>query len=343
MKNKLLGVSTEPYVNIGDYIQALASAQFLPTVDGFIQRETIDEYDGDISKMIMNGWYMIHPQHWPPSKKIIPVFYAFHINAMAKKELLEDNSIAYLKRFEPIGCRDTNTANMLKEKGVQSFFSGCLTLTLGYKYKSTARENKCYIVDAYHINSKTFPHRLKIIKALVFNWKSISIIEKKKFSLSPLNKIRRLVATAGFFVDYTKYFTKETLVEAEYICQESEYYKRSFPSDEKLLKEAERLITLYSKAKLVITSRIHCALPCLGLETPVIYVENSRQGEVSACRLGGLRDLFTVFSWKNDRLVPPYKIKRKISIDNPPQNKETWKPLAQKLISSLTTIFNDDK
>ena len=39
MKYKLLAVSTEREVNIGDYIQALASAQFLPHIDGFIQRE----------------------------------------------------------------------------------------------------------------------------------------------------------------------------------------------------------------------------------------------------------------------------------------------------------------
>lgn len=339
MKYKLLGVSTEPYINIGDYIQALASAQFLPRIDGFIQREDIDEYDGDVSTMIMNGWYMIRPKHWPPSKKVIPIFYAFHINAMAKKELLEEKSIAYLKRFEPIGCRDTNTVQMLKEKGVQAFFSGCMTLTLGYKYKSVKREDKCYIVDAYHNNSKSLLHKLKIIKALVFNWKAISLIEKKKCKLSSANRIKRLINTAGFFIDYIKYFTKETLVDAEYICQESEYYKKNFPNDELLLKEAERLIILYSKAKLVITSRIHCALPCLGLETPVIYVENSKQGEVSACRLGGLRDLFTIFSWNNNELIPPYKITRKFSIQNPPKNKEQWKPLAQDLISRLTNTF----
>lgn len=41
MKYKLLAVSSEDQVNIGDYIQALASAQFLPSMDGFIQREEL--------------------------------------------------------------------------------------------------------------------------------------------------------------------------------------------------------------------------------------------------------------------------------------------------------------
>ena len=37
-------------------------------------------------------------------------------------------------------------------------------------------------------------------------------------------------------------------------------------------KIAKNLIYKYAKAKLVITSRIHCALPCLALNTPFIFV-----------------------------------------------------------------------
>lgn len=34
----------------------------------------------------------------------------------------------------------------------------------------------------------------------------------------------------------------------------------------------EKLLKQYATAKLVVTSRLHCALPCLALETPVIFV-----------------------------------------------------------------------
>lgn len=71
MKYKILAVSTVNEINIGDYIQALASSQFLPRVDGFIQREELKDYDGEECKMIMNGWYMHNPKQWPPSKKFI--------------------------------------------------------------------------------------------------------------------------------------------------------------------------------------------------------------------------------------------------------------------------------
>ena len=35
---------------------------------------------------------------------------------------------------------------------------------------------------------------------------------------------------------------------------------------------AERLLELYARARLVVTSRLHCALPCLALGTPVLFM-----------------------------------------------------------------------
>ena len=73
MKYKLLSVSKSPKlvgINIGDYIQALAAAQFYPHIDGFIDRdEDLKDYDGEPCKVIMNGWNMHNPENWPPSKK----------------------------------------------------------------------------------------------------------------------------------------------------------------------------------------------------------------------------------------------------------------------------------
>lgn len=89
MKYKLLAVSKFPNisgVNIGDYVQAIASAQFLPHMDGFIDRdEELKYYDGEPCKVIMNGWYMHLPQNWPPSNLIDPLFVAFHLNSGVKK------------------------------------------------------------------------------------------------------------------------------------------------------------------------------------------------------------------------------------------------------------------
>ena len=97
MKYKLLSVRKNNKVkaiNIGDYIQALASSQYYPHVDGFLDRdEDLNSYDEEPCKMIMNGWYMHNPQNWPPTGKIIPLFVAFHLNVLVREELTSSISV----------------------------------------------------------------------------------------------------------------------------------------------------------------------------------------------------------------------------------------------------------
>jgi len=54
---------------------------------------------------------------------------------------------------------------------------------------------------------------------------------------------------------------------------------------------AERYLKEYADARLVITSRIHCALPCLAMGVPVIFI-NAFDDPVDSCRFGGILDLF---------------------------------------------------
>ncbi|MDL2266025.1 polysaccharide pyruvyl transferase family protein, partial [Parabacteroides sp. OttesenSCG-928-G21] len=148
-KNGLLVMSTKSGINIGDYIQAVAAKQFFDSIDLFLERERLNQYEEDPVRLIMNGWFMHEPQNWPPSPAIQPIFVSFHINSIAYDRLLAKQSIDYLKQHEPIGCRDINTMELLQAKGVDAYFSACLTLTLDYKYKSEKKSKKCYFVDPY--------------------------------------------------------------------------------------------------------------------------------------------------------------------------------------------------
>lgn len=339
MKYKLLSVSTKNEVNIGDYIQALASAQFLPSIDGFIQREELKNYDGEECKVIMNGWYMHDPTQWPPSYKIRPLYVAVHFNSLAKDILLSQESVEYLKKFSPIGCRDTYTRDLLINEGLEAYFSGCMTLTLGYKYKSSEKDNKCYFVDPYFITHWNFHNILYNFIYLIFHWKAISIIARKYPEAK--KGLRKKMIITTFYKEYRKFFTEETLLNAEYICQQNYTYKENFRKDIDRLQEAERLIKKYAKARLVVTSRIHCALPCLGLETPVIYTENGNQSESSLCRMGGLRELFTILRWEGNKLKPEFDYKDKICINNTIPNKSLWKSYAHQLINKCKQFIND--
>ncbi|OQX78354.1 MAG: hypothetical protein B6D64_06830 [Bacteroidetes bacterium 4484_276] len=67
-------------------------------------------------------------------------------------------------------------------------------------------------------------------------------------------------------------------------------------SREERFAEAEKLIEMYSKAKMVITSRIHAALPCLALGTPVYFINAGYHSSLFNLndRFEGIMDLFNV-------------------------------------------------
>lgn len=329
---KLLSLGDKKVMNIGDYIQALASAQFFPHIDGFIDREKLKDYDGVNCNVIMNGWFMHDPTQWPPSVKINPLFVALHINTSVTDKLLSEEGVAYLKKFEPIGCRDTFTRDNLISKGISAYFSGCMTLTLGESYRSEIRDNTCYFVDPVVETPKSILTILKNGVSLALHYRGIKNISNKYYNDTVT--FPRLLKMAGFYRIYTRYFTPQTLIEATYINQESSRYAQAFSTDEERLEEAKRLVGLYSRAKLVVTSRIHCALPCLGLETPVVYTAKMNDSEKSACRFGGLMDLFNVLTCDSEKSSINFTIEKKIDKDNPVTNKNTWKELAHNLIKT---------
>ncbi len=71
----------------------------------------------------------------------------------------------------------------------------------------------------------------------------------------------------------------------------------------------------YTRAKLVITSRIHCALPCLAMGIPVIFV-NGFNSEVDTCRFDGIINLFNrVDVDKNGNCTNNFNFKGLITAD----------------------------
>lgn len=349
MNYKLLAVSKfagNQSVNIGDYVQALASSQFIPQLDGFIDRdEELKDYDGDPCKVIMNGWYMHSPQNWPPSKLIDPLFVSFHLNSTVKEELLSSSSIAYLKEHQPIGCRDFRTRDLLLDQGVDAYFSGCLTLTLGEKYRSSKKGNTSYIVDP-HINGEMkLDNIIKAIFTIIFNPIDIlKLYRNKQLSLyNGRNFIRKLIKTAVYYREYSRIFSRKVIMESTYVNQENDFYRTHFQNELERLEEAERLIRLYAEASLVITSRIHCALPSLGLETPVIYLEKGQDNEESRCRLDGLRDLFNVVKVDNGILVPQFETALPIAASNHPSNKDLWRDFAKNLKHRCQDFVRNNK
>ena len=84
--------------NLGDYTQSIAAKLLLREQEVVeLDRDNLDSYSGDPVKLVMNGWFMEEPTHWPPSEQIQPLFISFHLNPTAQNGMLTEKGIAYLR------------------------------------------------------------------------------------------------------------------------------------------------------------------------------------------------------------------------------------------------------
>jgi len=257
MKYGLLNYEETPSgtINIGDHIQSLAAKQYLPQVDKLIYRDHLNAPLDKVHKMIMNGWYTHKPQNWPPTENLLPLFVSFHLNSASAPSILSNKkNVDYLKAFSPIGCRDYTTLKFLTEVGIDAYYSFCLTTTLDLKYKlkdDSERTDNIYLVDVLFKENYKDIYRVAPKKILPH------IINGKYFKRHDWErKINKLIP-------------KEILLKAQTLTH---HFHRSELAVESEFDKAEELLYKYARAKLVITSRIHCALPCLALGTPVVFV-----------------------------------------------------------------------
>jgi hypothetical protein len=127
--------------NLGDEIQSIAIQQFIPRVDAYVDRERLGEFSArEKHDIVLNGWFSHRPETWPPSDQLRPLITSFHLTREITKLnklrirpdefLLRGAALEYLAAHAPIGARDLSTLRMLESAGVDSYFSGCATLTL---------------------------------------------------------------------------------------------------------------------------------------------------------------------------------------------------------------------
>ncbi len=212
--------------NLGDDILSFAAKQFLPHIDYLIDREALDTFLPDQAEevlVILNGWFLHRSFAFPPSPYILPLFVGIHFStdhiAFGDYSWLDGFVSDYLSQFQPIGCRDTNTLNAMQERNIESFFSGCLTMTLK-PFSDIAKKDYIVLTD---------------VDEDIYNYIQ---------NLCPQSEIIRRT---------------HTLQRPEQGASWSLRQKR-----------VEEYLTLYQGARLIITTRLHCALPAVALGTPVI-------------------------------------------------------------------------
>lgn len=332
--------------NIGDYIQSLAAAQYLPQIDEYFDK-TADDNGTEAIKMIMNAWYIWNPEKFPVSKRIIPLPISMHISPVCAEKLLSLQKVLdWFKKNEPIGCRDKNTEQLLKSKGIKSYFSGCLTLTLGKKYKYRGERKGLVFVDPYLSGIRNELSFLDCVKVFLFSFahiKTLFVVQKKfrhHVCLNRFNWPKKLIYSAIFIKTYGNLFSLEELANADYATHMVKVGDGTdLQTEEEKMKYAGMLVKKYASAKLVVTGRIHCALPCIGVETPVVFTVGHTLEEgsdaSSAGRFGGLIDFLNVSHVK--------KLKISSDFEFPVKNKDCFRPYAEELNRRCTEFISNDE
>ena len=279
--------------NIGDDIQAYAASQWLPSVDYQIDLESLDTFvaeDDEPVAAIMSAWYMWAKWHWPPSKHLYPLWIGLHYtdgwrnrheaigrDMPSKFEYLASGpGKEYLTKYGKIGCRDPYTKGKLDELGIDSYFSGCVTLTL-QRDENLPKPKEEYVV-------------------LVGVGRSVE------------KAVRKQLAGTGIGVEVVNPMRPQKSTELSW---------------EERKAQVQKMLAIYQNAKCVLTFRLHCALPCLALGTPVLLVRPN----FSSIRFQPYKD------WMPNA-YPQEVIDGKFAewMKNPPPNPDTYKETRENLI-----------
>ncbi len=217
--------------NIGDDIQSYASSRFLPKIDYLIDRENLETFipnKKEYVKVIMNAWYVHDKYNFDFSPYIIPL----NVSMFFKKfpyesgitigtDYLNDNIINTLNKYSPVGTRDIHTKKIMEKLNINSYFSGCMTLTIN-KFDNIKKEEYIVVVG--------------------------------------LNKDE---------ISHIKKCTKRKVIEFKQDVKNGTFSNESW---EQRKQRVEETLKLYQSAHMVITTKLHCSLPCLALETPVLLL-----------------------------------------------------------------------
>jgi len=282
------GLLTYRTQNVGDDIQSLAAKQFLPQVDEVIDRDLVGDCDasGEPIAVVMNGWFSHRPYSWPPPARIQPLLISMHFSPLVADGMLEipprelllaPPAVDYLRHHGPVGARDLHTLRALEERGVDAYFSGCLTLTL-------PRADRRQASDCVVLND--VPDEV-------------------------LTTVRRKTTRP---ILHTTHDDKLTV------------------DPEERLAKAQALVDVYANAHCVITTRLHCAMPCLALGTPVLLLDTSWDQS----RFAGLNTLVrhcTVDEFLRGVLT--------FDVDRPEPNSAEHEPLRRRLEEQVRAFVAD--
>jgi hypothetical protein len=222
--------------NIGDDIQAIAASQFLPKESISIDREFIHDFSRSTPvNLLANGWFM-------HTKNV-----CWYLNETAPPE----------KSWPP-------------SKAIRPFFIS-FHLTPEFIPEALTEEGVAYLKKHAPIGARD-PATLEVLhNAGIPAYFSGCLTLTLQNQCTVRDDVIYAVDIPPMCLEYLRSKVDTPVVVVNHgvpleIFQERNASKR--------LTYARELLKKYSRAKCVITSRLHAALPCLALETPVLLIKD---------------------------------------------------------------------
>lgn len=256
--------------NKGDEIQSIAASGLLEKVDYFIPRDQIDSFKTENDEtvyLICNGWFTTNIEAWPPNSCIHPLFISFHAT--------KDNG-SYHKIISE------------KQKDYYKKYEpiGCRDVGTANRFKEIGIKSFFSGCMTLTLNNP-FGENVERDEILI-----VDPFYKFSFDKAYINHCLDILIPEAYrskvkFISHRRNSHDDLTVAEKF-------------------EESKQLIERYAKAKMVITSRIHCALPCLALNTPVYFVDIGYNTKNRRDRFEGIMELFNVI---DDHYFPMNKNK----------------------------------
>ena len=163
--------------NLGDDLQAMTIAGLSPSTRSVCHRERIGKPQlPDPHTVVMNYWFMSKGFRRAPHPTIHPIFHGF---CVGRDEMMKYAWPDYLKKHEPIGCRDLVTRELLTKRGIEAYWSGCITLFLGQTLEPVAKSARkgVFMVDVPPEAEHLIPKELRDRAEKITNYCPIDIVE----------------------------------------------------------------------------------------------------------------------------------------------------------------------
>jgi Polysaccharide pyruvyl transferase len=244
-------------------------------------------------KVIMNGYFTCNPDSWPPPAWIEPLFVSFHLSDMS------------FPSYPSAGRSTGKTAAeiLLSGRNLEYFKQH---QPIGCRDQATVERFRSAGVHAYFTGCLTL--------TLNSSWHA----SRDKIYIVDVNC--DMDALIGSIPQHLR---------GQVVVVTHDMDAPSHMSQIERFAAAHELLMMYSSARVVVTSRLHCALPCLALGTSVLFLEPP--GDLS--RLVGLRQLFSGITSKDIT-------NHRIDWEAPPPNPSEHLLLADRLTATVTKFIS---